>query len=119
MVSKPAGLNASSCPCAFQRAKSCSVWKIAVSTSSLFVLDLPVDLLVQHVAETAGNRDLDAGIALAEEARRRLPRRSRPPDIEHEGAFGLRVGVDVVDGLRANARTGRGDDAKQGERRGC
>jgi hypothetical protein len=73
-----------------------------------------VDLLVEHVAEAACYRDLDAGIALLEDPRRRLPRRGRPADIEHERAFGLGGGVDVVGGLRA-----RGEGAGEGKNDQC
>ena len=79
----------------------------------LAVLDLLVDLLVEHVAEAACDRDLDAGIALLEDARRRLPRRGRPADIEHERAFGFGRGVDGVGALRAGGKGGGGDEASR------
>ena len=84
----------------------------------LAVLDLLVDLLVQHVAEAACDRDLDAGIALLEDARRRLPWRGRPADIEHERAFGFGGGVDRVGGLRVGGEGRRRHKAEQGKRRG-
>ncbi len=62
----------------------------------LVVLDLLIDLLVQHVAEAAGDRHLDAGIPLLEDLGQALPLRGRASDIEHEGAFGLGLGVDLV-----------------------
>ena len=51
--------------------------------------DLLIDLLVEHVGEAAADRNLDAGIAVLENLRARLPGRRRAADIERERAFAL------------------------------
>src|SRR5262249_20840661 len=64
--------------------------------------DLRVDLLVEHIGESAADRNLDAGIALLENLRSGFPRRGRTADIEYESCLGLRCGVEFVERLRSD-----------------
>ena len=61
----------------------------------LVVLELLLDLFVEHVGEAPRDRHFDAGITLLEDFRLRLPRCGRPPDIKHEGAFGPSPGLEL------------------------
>jgi hypothetical protein len=60
----------------------------------LVVLELLIDLFVEHVGEAPRDRHLDAGITLLEDFRFRLPGCGRSSDVEHEGALGPPLGVE-------------------------
>ena len=63
----------------------------------LAVLELLLDLLIEHVAEAAVDRHREARKLALELARQRLVVRHRPAGIDHERLFGLGLGVELVE----------------------
>ena len=69
--------------------------------------ELLLDPLVEHVAEAARHRHLDARELLLELLDARLIGRGRPAGIEQQRLLGLRLFVELVDGLGARSGCGR------------
>jgi hypothetical protein len=77
------------------RTKSRSVWKIEASTSTLSSLSCWSTFLSEHVGKASRDRHLDAGITLLKDFRLHLPRCGRAPDIQHESALRLGLGLEL------------------------
>src|SRR5262249_25164680 len=111
-ASKPSGLKASFFPCPFQRAKSCAVWTSAISAFA----ELPLDFLIQHIAEAAFDRHGQARKLALEFSRQGLVVRHRTAGIDHQRLVGLGFGVELVERFGARWRAEQPDGKTQRQR---
>jgi hypothetical protein len=80
------------------------------------VAELPLDFLIQHIAEAAFDRNRQARKLALEFSRQRLVVRHRTAGIDHQRLFGLGLSVKLVERLGARGRAEQSDGKTQRRR---